>query len=120
MGRPQGAWTTVVKVDNVARKQAWQAMRIMRRFTRADILTTSAIAQSNLDKYVRGLIATGFLDVAQNRLSGRPGSRDVLRLRRDNGPRPPLLHNDGSMTDPNTGERWCVEAISTETEAGDA
>ncbi len=121
MARTKGARSTVVKADNVARKQAWQTMRIMRRFTRGDVLTTAAIAKSNLDKYVRALIATEFLEVAQERLSGRPGSRDVLRMRRDNGPRPPLLHKDGSVTDPNTGERWYVEADpATETEVGDA
>lgn len=123
MARTKGARCTEAKADNLSRKQAWQTMRIMRRFTRADILTTADIAKSNLDKYVRALLRCNFLVVAQERVSGRPGSRDVLRIARDNGPRPPILHIDGSVTDPNTGERWCVapEADDTShTEVADA
>ena len=108
MARTKGARCTEAKADNLSRKQAWQTMRIMRRFTRADILTTAAIEKSNLDKYIRALVRCNFLVVAQERVSGRPGSRDVLRIARDNGPRPPILHTDGSMTDPNTGDRWGV------------
>ncbi|ABE45653.1 hypothetical protein [Polaromonas sp. JS666] len=109
MGRTIGARCKAPKADNLARKQAWQAMRIMRRFTRADILTTAAINQSNLDKYLRALINTGFVVVQQERVSGRPGSRDVLRIARDNGPKPPVAHTDGSMLDPNTGQTWHYE-----------
>lgn len=87
-------------------------MRIMRRFTRADILTTAAINQSNLDKYLRALINTGFVVVQQERVSGRPGSRDVLRIARDNGPKPPVAHTDGSMLDPNTGQTWPAAAAA--------
>lgn len=108
MPRHPGDRSAVVRPDNVSRRQAWQTMRIMRRFTRADILTTADIAKSNLDKYLRGLIVCGFVEISTDRVSGRPGSRDVLRIARDNGPRPPILHKDGSVTDPNTGERWTV------------
>lgn len=121
MGRTIGSRCTEAKADNVARRQAWQSMRIMRRFTRGDILTTADIEKSNLGKYVKGLLRCNFLDVAQGRANGRPGSSDVLRIARDNGPRPPILHNDGSMTDPNTGERWIPEGVADDTtEAPDA
>ncbi len=121
MGRSIGARCTVPKVDNVARRQAWQSMRIMRRFTHADILTTAAINKSNLGKYITGLLRCNFIDLAQPRVNGRPGSNDVLRIARDNGPRPPILHKDGSMTDPNTGERWIPEGVEGHTtEATDA
>jgi hypothetical protein len=108
MARTHGARSTVVKADNLARRQAWTTMRIMRRFTRADVLTTATITKSNLDKYVKGLLRCGFLVVQQERVSGSPGSRDVLRIARDTGPRPPIMHKDGSMLDPNTGDTWYV------------
>lgn len=108
MARTLGARSMVVKSDNLARRQAWTTMRIMRRFTRADVLTTATITKSNLDKYVKGLLRCGFLVVQQERISGSPGSRDVLRIARDTGPRPPILHKDGSMLDPNTGDTWYV------------
>jgi hypothetical protein len=121
MARLLGSRGTVVKADNVARRQAWQSMRIMRRFTRADILISAEINESNLRKFIKGLLRCNFLDLAQERVSGRPGSVDVLRMARDNGPRPPILHIDGSMTDPNTGERWIPEgAEGFNTEAPDA
>lgn len=106
MGRSLGARCTAVKADNVARRQAWQSMRIMRRFTRADILTTAAIDSSNLNKYVQALIRFGFLEVCYPRKCGVAGSSDVLKITRDTGPRPPIMHSDQSMTDPNTGDRW--------------
>lgn len=121
MGRTIGARCTEAKADNVARRQAWQSMRIMRRFTRAAILISAEINESNLRKYIKGLLRCNFLDIAQERVSGRPGSVDVLRMARDNGPRPPILHIDGSMTDPNTGERWIPEGVDGfNTEAPDA
>jgi len=82
-------------------------MRILRRFTRADILTTAAIERSNLTKYIRALVDCGFVAIEQNR-NGMAGSRDVLRIARDNGPQAPVMHRDGSMTDPNTGDCWYV------------
>jgi hypothetical protein len=114
MARTLGARSTVVKADNLARRQAWTTMRIMRRFTRADVLVTATITKSNLDKYVKGLLRCGFLVVQQERVSGSPGSRDVLRIARDTGPRPPILHKDGSMLDPNTGDTWYVPAEGDE------
>lgn len=105
MTRPRGSNCTGVKANNVFRAQAWQTMRIMRRFTRADVLTTTQTERSNLTKYIRALLDFGFLSI-DSRRSGAAGSRDVLRMARDNGPLPPLLHTDGSMTDPNTGDCW--------------
>lgn len=87
-----------------ARTQAWQAMRVMRRFTTADILTTSEIEKSNLDVYLRGLYRTGYLVLVHDRVNGRPGSRNVWQLVRDTGPSAPFYRrSDGSMLDANTG-----------------
>lgn len=124
MARPRGSNCTGVKANNVFRAQAWQTMRIMRRFTRADVLTTTSTERSNLTKYIRALLDFGFLSIEVKR-NGAAGSRDVLRMARDNGPLPPLRHNDGSMTDPNTGDCWHLisdsandSAINDETQPG--
>lgn len=86
-----------------ARTQAWQAMRVMRRFTSADILTTAEIGYSNLRDYLRALRGAGFVAIVQPRVSGRPGSRDLYQLLRDSGPQAPFHSRDDSMLDANTG-----------------
>jgi hypothetical protein len=106
MARTHGAWSQVVREGTEARKQAWQAMRIKRSFTRSEILCVSQISHTNLLKFVQGLERTGFLRLEQRRVNGRPGSTDRFLLVRNTGPKPPILHLDGSMTDPNTGEQY--------------
>jgi hypothetical protein len=86
-------------------KQAWQSMRVMRRFTQAELLTVApAVTPSLLKRYVRSLTDAGFLRIVQARVNGRPGSSNVYMLVRDTGPVPPLRHTDGKgMHDGNTG-----------------
>ena len=120
MARPNGSRSKVVKVANLARRQAWTSMRIMRRFTRGDILTTASITKTNLDQYVRGLLQCGFLAMQQERVNGRPGSRDVLRIARDTGPLPPIMHKEGSMLDTNTGITWLEDGTCEEQAPTDA
>lgn len=103
MARTHGS--TSVRSKAPGCQQAWQAMRVMRRFTSADLLMTCpAIGESGLHKYMRALANTGFTRCVQPRVSGRPGSRDVWMLVRDTGPQAPIKRwKGGGVFDPNTG-----------------
>lgn len=87
-----------------ARARAWQSMRVMRRFTSAQVEATAEIASDNLKRYMRGLVAGGYLRIDVPRVSGRPGSFNVYLLVRNTGPRSPILWTDGRVYDPNDDE----------------
>jgi hypothetical protein len=102
MARTVGAYNMVIRKGNDGRVQAWQSMRIMRRFTRDDILTTTPqIKRSNLVKFTKGLIDVGIVRVRNERLSGSPGSKEQLELVVDKGPKPPVLWKNGQVYEPN-------------------
>jgi hypothetical protein len=101
MGRTKGSISKAHHKGADGRLQAWQSMRIMRRFTRAAVLTTADIRKSNLGKYVKALQHAGYLRVAKACISGRAGSHEVLELIKDNGPKAPIVGNDGQVFDPN-------------------
>ena len=90
-----------------ALQRAWQSMRVMRRFTTHDVMTTAEIGESALQKYVRSLHGAGFLKLVTPRVSGRPGSRDMWMLVRDSGPLAPIRRKDGTgVFDVNTKCAW--------------
>lgn len=101
MARTHGAHTQVNRKGTDGRSQAWQAMRIMRRFTRADLLTVAQVGKDNLRKYVQALIEVGIVKVATERVNGRPGSRETLQLVQDLGPKSPVMWTNGEVFDPN-------------------
>jgi len=101
MARTNGATST--RSSAVATQQAWQAMRVMKRFTTADLLTVASIGESMVHKYVHALATSGHLRCVQPRVSGRPGSRDVWQLVRDTGPKAPIKRWKGGVYDANTG-----------------
>lgn len=108
MARIKGAYCTTTKAPGLQR--AWQAMRVLRRFTTADVIMTAEVGESACRKYLRGLALTGFLVLERGRVSGRAGSRDVWRLVRDTGPVAPIRRWDGTgVFDPNTGDAWVFE-----------
>jgi hypothetical protein len=80
---------------------AWQAMRVMRRFTPVDLMTTAEIGEDNIRKYLKGLSRAGVVRLVKKRQPGIPGSRDLWMLVRDTGPKPPLVRKDG-VYDQNT------------------
>lgn len=117
MGRTVGAYSTRHQAPRL--QQVWQSMRVLRRFTTADLLTTAACGQSQVHKYCRALARTGYLRLHLARVSGRPGSRDVWLLVRDSGPEAPIRRQDGSgVYDPNTRAVHPVQqAVQAEAEA---
>lgn len=85
------------------RQQAWQAMRVMRRFTSHQLrmVIDGAISARNLAKYLVGLERCGYLRVVAPRLRGVAGSCQTYQLCRDSGPVGPILWNNGQCWDCN-------------------
>lgn len=89
-------------------QQAWQAMRILRRFTLPQLLTTCPkLAHRTARHYLGRLRCCGYVERVARRLSGVPGSHDTYALRRNTGPVAPITRK-GSLTmyDPNTQDVW--------------
>lgn len=78
------------------RARAWQSMRILRRFTVADLCRTSAVDAletdyDNLKKWVRMLCIHGVV-IKEGRPRFRTaGDYQIYRLRHDSGPTHPLV-----------------------------
>lgn len=93
-----------------ALQRVWQSMRIMRRFTIGDLMTTSEAGKTAVEKYVAALRKAGYLRLVHNRVNGRAGSRDVFALARDTGPLAPIRRKDNTgVFDPNTDLVWNLQ-----------
>jgi len=87
------------------RQRAWQAMRILPRWTLGDIESCAEIGRSNIDKYLAALLAARYVRCIEPRKSGVKGGYAVFRLIRNTGPRCPVTKNYGSVIrDSNTGD----------------
>jgi len=105
MARVKGSYCTVTQAPGL--QKVWQAMRVFRRFTTADLLMTVEVGESAVMKYCRALARAGYLQCARPRTSGRAGSRDVWQLVRDSGPLAPIRRWDGNgVYDRNDGIAW--------------
>ena len=91
-------------VYNTARQKAWQAIRILGRFTIHQVVATTGLTYANAHRYVSSLHKAGFLVRARERLAGQSGHSDLFRLARNPGPSAPLLWRNGQVYDPNTGK----------------
>lgn len=74
----------------VARRKVWQSMRIMRRFTIADLCRTSGAENNNVLRFLHGLQKHGYVASFGQYISGRAGSYKSWRLMRDTGPDHPV------------------------------
>lgn len=88
--------------------KVWQAMRILRRFSARDLLTTcEGLGARQLRHYLGMLRATGFVRLVRPNHAGVPGSTHVFALVRDTGPQAPVRGPQaGTVFDPNTGRTW--------------
>ncbi len=84
------------------RDRAWEAMRILRQFTSADLATTAEIGADNCKDYLHGLSVHGYIALARPVANGQPGGHALWRLIKNTGPHAPRLHADGFLYDPNT------------------
>lgn len=82
-----------------ARARAWQSMRILRRFTQAELVITAEIREENCKVYVRRLLAAAYLHVIMPRRGTRSGN--TYQLVRDTGPAAPIPWHNGETFDPN-------------------
>ena len=72
------------------RGKVWQSMRILRRFTVADLCRTSGAKRSNVRKFVKRLEVHGYIAQQGSFAGGRPGVFRGLRLVKDTGPLHPM------------------------------
>lgn len=103
-----------------ARARAWTSMRILGRFTIADIMATAEIPRQNASKYLVALEKAGFLVRVRDNVSGQAGSLIIYRLVRNAGPDAPIVQTNGDVLDPNTGTRYgqAGEEVGTTTRVG--
>lgn len=91
----KGARSPLPKANTVRRK-LWQSMRILRRFTVADLLRTiphdtKGLSHTNAGKFVQRLAAHGYLNKVGDFKGGRPGAFQQYQLVIDNGPEYPVV-----------------------------
>lgn len=83
------------------RSRMWQSMRVMRRFTVADLQTTAEVSRASATHYVRALRDAGY---AQAVIDARVGSANqfvTYRLVKNTGPHAPRVARDRTVFDPN-------------------
>lgn len=90
-----------------ARGKIWNSMRILRTFTRPDLVATAEASPDNVKKYVSGLREAGYLALAGQHQSGQAGSYQQFRLVRNTGPVAPRLSAAG-LYDANLADATCV------------
>jgi DNA-binding IclR family transcriptional regulator len=72
------------------RNKIWQSMRIMRRFTLADLCRTSGAKRTNVRKFVKRLEVHGYVVQQGHYVGGRVGVFRGLRLVKNTGPTYPM------------------------------
>jgi len=85
-----------------ARQRAWNAMRILKTFTLADVGPVADIGERNLRTYLNALYRSGYLAVERPKRNGHVNGHVVWRLTRNSGAKRPHPLRDGSgLYDPN-------------------
>lgn len=106
MSRTKGSYVRGMGTG-VLQGRIWQSMRIMRRFTAAELATVSECSASASRQYVRALTVAGFVKQMNDRQRSRDGIDRLFILLRDTGPLAPMVRGDGNgVTDRNTGIGW--------------
>lgn len=101
--------------------QVWQAMRILRRFSGRDLLTTcEGLGPRQLRHYLDMLRSTGYVRLVRPNRAGVPGSTHVFALVRDTGPLAPVRGAQaGTVLDVNTGRSWGPGGVALPAAAAD-
>jgi hypothetical protein len=74
---------------NALRCKVWQSMRIMRRFTAAELCRTTGAQRNNVRKFIRQLERHGYVAQQGPYVGGRAGVFRGMRLVKDVGPNYP-------------------------------
>lgn len=94
-------------LQGAARDQMWRTMRMLREFTSMDLAitaSTEAVTVKPLDSrdYVKHLYRAGYLTLMQPAKPGHRGSTQArYKLRRNTGPRAPMVQATKQVYDPN-------------------
>jgi len=83
-----------------SRTRMWQSMRVLRRFSSADLQATAEVSVSHSQKYILALLRGGYLRMLQARQSGVVGGHAVYHIIRDTGPYAPRIGKK-CIRDPN-------------------
>lgn len=86
--------------ERQARQRIWQALRVMREFTVAEIIATAEASATNTRHYLRSLAKADYVLCVRSRHSGYSGGHALWRLVRDTGPYAPRIGARG-VQDPN-------------------
>jgi len=84
-------------------------MRILRRFSAPEIISTAESTHTNVMKYLRGLRKAGIVRVAREKINGAKGGHAIYQLVRDLGPIAPRLQSDRNVFDPNSHTTLQIE-----------
>ncbi len=94
------------------RARIWQAMRIMRSFTLADLVATCEYPQEHkrsIGVFVSALRRAGYLTVQRRNIGKHEAP--VFRLVRNSGPHcPSIVHRGATVLDHNDGTEYPVES----------
>lgn len=101
MGVRKGLPCDRVRHEQAAQYRLWQAMRVHRRFTVADLERLGACTGKSAGEYCRKLESAGYLRADGPR---RPGVKRTFFLVRDTGPLAPSLRQ-GRLVDLNLAEK---------------
>lgn len=82
------------------RSRMWQSMRILRRFTSADLQAAAETSAENCSDYLHGLLDAGYLRIVKSFRRGYVGGHAVYQLIKDTGPYAPRLGKQ-ALRDPN-------------------
>lgn len=85
----------------VARQRIWQSMRIMRTFSKPDLVGPSDATYANVEQYVTALHRAEYLLIVRRAIEGKRDAHAIYRLIRDSGPHAPRLQRNGDTWDPN-------------------
>ena len=86
----------------VARTKIWRSIRVMRRFTIADLAVTAEAGFRNTHTYVVDLVNGGYLRKLRMEVPKRGvAGRAIFGLTKDAGPFPPYRTAAGEVFDPN-------------------
>lgn len=100
-----------------SRLRLWQAMRIMREFSTADLVATCELADRRMAlAYISALRRAGYVRTRQTK---RHGHRCAIHtLVRNSGPgQPGIVHYGRAVWDPNTDTEYAIRAVKQEAKA---
>lgn len=95
----------VRKTTTAPRDRAWSAMRILRKFTIPEICATAEIHPVSFKKYLKLLMATGYVIKTRNHTPSH-GECALYSLVRNTGPFRPWAQSNGVIYDRNIAQEF--------------